>query len=1393
MREPQRVAEGNGSVSASKKNSPILVKTFKAKYSVIIVSYNCRENLLDCLKSLELYNSEDAEIIVVDNNSKDSTSQLKEIFPKVQWIFNEDNMGYSKACNIGSEVATGEYLVFLNPDTQVTPNWLDNMASHFVHKDVGAVGPLSNYVAGLQKYEAFTQMRIHSPEQIIELSREISQKNKGQGLTTKLLIGFCLMIPRSLFNKMGKMDPNLFLGNDDLDISWRLQEQGLKMVVATDTYIFHEGQKSFKTESSEKVNKLVEESTNALYEKLVRHYGDEAKVPSSREIWGMDWFTPSNKGRIQLNSINDFALHENKSPASWIIYVNSSDLIQSLQSTLDSILLEEEMDVIVCYHGSKHFETDNGQSVTSLNLPAQTESGKALLSAIMLAQQENLIICRAGMVFSSHFHHVLANTKQSPDGIINIPQKSDLESPHVQFDKLCIVGSKTKVMEALGKAKKGKNSLQELINSSEKSRQLPAVLWKNSQEGVEAKPGSTENFAAYPESLRNYLNRYQHTAFTKTGLHNFWTAEGNQTTPQPLECLIYRHSTEDMAQYQEDLKRIKELCPDLKKLLVLWISPSKSGENNSSPSALANSNPIQKAKEGLWNNGYYIHGAESFGLKEKEPSNPAGEVGEGIQIDCEPRSEEYALDKKVSIIILGFNQVGYTKKCIDSIIENTRQKYELILVDNGSQDNTAEYFNSLPDAKVIINRENLGVAKGWNQGLKLATGDYVLIFNNDTIVHPNWLENMVRLAECNPKIGIVGPRSNNISGPQKIEDCPIKTEEDIKDFSTNWQTSNNLSAFEFERITGFCMLISKKAFKDIGFFDERYGKGNFEDDDYCLRARYRGYQLLVANDSFVFHFGSVSYSHQSVDWKNLMSENLKKFQEKWSRGVAALADTQMEDSDMVTSEINFAEEAGAAYHEGDFEKAKAMYLSMVENDPRNFDGLNGLGIISFHLENYADALSFFKRALSLKPDDPDTAQNIIDVLNKGCSAEETEACLNAFITQFPNNKVFGKAVEQSPKMDKNHWQKHIEELIQEKRYHEAIDVLENLIQNQEQLAFCYNSLGIIAYQCSDAQMAWNHFEKSLSFNLFDEDTLVNYCDAGITLGKKGEVLGTLNKVFSYPGKAASLPEPYQIFQQLKLEANEGSWDAEKIIASREKNIAGENLIREGLLEKAENLFQSVLAEDSQNFRSLNNMGLISWYKKDATLAWEFFKKALLINPAYVDALVNGFDACLAIKNIEEFRTILDEALRVEPGCREAVEILHLISEKGENIYQLNNFEEADSSQQKIMDGDQHLKAGNLDEATLSYLDALDLNPQNYKAINGLGVIAYKRKMNPDAHRLFEAAVLLNPLDEDSLLNLWENSKSMNSQKQVIHHLQNALQIDPSLKDIREALDSFSAE
>ena len=137
----------------------------------------------------------------------------------------------------------------------------------------------------------------------------------------------------------------------------------------------------------------------------------------------------------------------------------------------------------------------------------------------------------------------------------------------------------------------------------------------------------------------------------------------------------------------------------------------------------------------------------------------------------------------ISIVILTFNQLNFTKECVKSIQMHTLEPHEVIFVDNGSKDGTVSWLCELvrenPHYGLIENRENLGFAKGCNQGIEAATGKYLLLLNNDVVVTEGWLLGMLECLNRHPGIGIVGPMTNQISGIQKISEVLIN-------LSINW-------------------------------------------------------------------------------------------------------------------------------------------------------------------------------------------------------------------------------------------------------------------------------------------------------------------------------------------------------------------------------------------------------------------------------------------------------------------------------------------------------------------------------------------------------------------------------------------------------------------------------
>ena len=239
-----------------------------------------------------------------------------------------------------------------------------------------------------------------------------------------------------------------------------------------------------------------------------------------------------------------------------------------------------------------------------------------------------------------------------------------------------------------------------------------------------------------------------------------------------------------------------------------------------------------------------------------------------------------------SIVILTFNELAFTKMCVDSLKHFTDESVEFIFVDNGSSDETPRYLQALAArdsrVKVILNTENRGFPAGANQGIQASAGSQIVLLNNDTIATTGWLRRMLDAMAKDPRIGLVGPCSNCVSGGQQI---PVGYDDlsRLDGFAWDWGVSHTGEIVDTDRLVGFCLLIRRELIDRIGLLDERFGVGCFEDDDYSKRAIRAGYRAVVARDSFVHHFGSRSFLAGGFDMNGLMRANEASYRRKWEQ------------------------------------------------------------------------------------------------------------------------------------------------------------------------------------------------------------------------------------------------------------------------------------------------------------------------------------------------------------------------------------------------------------------------------------------------------------------------------------------------------------------------------
>jgi len=243
-------------------------------------------------------------------------------------------------------------------------------------------------------------------------------------------------------------------------------------------------------------------------------------------------------------------------------------------------------------------------------------------------------------------------------------------------------------------------------------------------------------------------------------------------------------------------------------------------------------------------------------------------------------------DMDASIIVLAYNNLEETTApCLESILEHTDlSRHELIVVDNASSDGTAEYLRQFqskhPYVRLCLNDVNKGYAGGNNDGMRLSNGRILVLLNNDTLVGPGWLEPLVEVLDKDSSVGMVGPVTNSAGNEQRVV-LPDVTEGTFVSATASYLAQQSGIYSETEKLGFFCVAIRRNVIDKIGMLDEAFGIGMFEDDDLCVRARKADYRLLIAEGSFVYHKGSVSFSKLGAEkYQGLFFKNLAYFFEK---------------------------------------------------------------------------------------------------------------------------------------------------------------------------------------------------------------------------------------------------------------------------------------------------------------------------------------------------------------------------------------------------------------------------------------------------------------------------------------------------------------------------------
>jgi GT2 family glycosyltransferase len=240
------------------------------KVSILMVTYNCEEFIEPCLDSVARNTAwPNYEIVLIDNNSADGTKAIVQKYAeadkRIRLSCLSENLGFAGANNIAAKDAKGAYLVFLNPDTVVTPGWLGRMVRHCERDpSIGSVAAVTNFSGNETKINFEYGNVLEMEEFALALTRE----KAGQVTDIAVAPLYCVMVPRTVWEKVGELDAGFQIGMfEDDDFSLRIKTAGYRVVAADDCFIHHFGNGSFAKLPSKESLRIFEQNKKRYEQK----------------------------------------------------------------------------------------------------------------------------------------------------------------------------------------------------------------------------------------------------------------------------------------------------------------------------------------------------------------------------------------------------------------------------------------------------------------------------------------------------------------------------------------------------------------------------------------------------------------------------------------------------------------------------------------------------------------------------------------------------------------------------------------------------------------------------------------------------------------------------------------------------------------------------------------------------------------------------------------------------------------------------------------------------------------------------------------------------------------------------------------------------------------------
>ena len=803
----------------SSKNEKSKGKKRDPKVSVIVPTHNRPEGLREAIQSIQNQSFQDFEIIVVNDAGEDVKEVIESLDDKrIRYFSHKKNKGLAAARNTGLKKATGKYIAYLDDDDIFYFNHLETLVNQLEYS-----GYRVAYTDAYRAHQKFEKGSYYITGRDKPFSHDF---DASAILVRNYFPVLAIMHERSCLERSGLFDETL-TSHEDWDLWIRLSRHYTFIHIPKVTCEYRWREDGSSMSSSMKKDFL--KTMKMIYEKYEEYLTNQPALKEAQE-----------KSLAELGK----EIHRiDQRKVSIVIPVyNRRELTEQCLKSIENHTPDGAYEIIV---------VDNASDENIYHY-LQSREKDGLIRLIRNEQNEGFArACNQGIEAAKYPNVLLLNNDIVVTDNWLQPMVSELEhDPQTGIVGACLLYPDSDIIQHAGVTLgwyKGEihpyhkyrlRSLREIPETAQ-SRYVQAVTGAC----MLIRKSVIDAVGALDET---YKNSYEDIDLciraTQAGFRIRYCAQSQ----------IYHHESMSSGRHDNDLRNFRifqERWAGIIKaseteeesrvnLHDIWAREAliQQPDNREAMKVLlqlAKQRGDQKEVE-RW--------SEKLGIKEALPVTSGGQL--------------------VSIIIPVFNKWDLTKQCLNYLRKNTPQNHEIIVVDNASTDGTRERLLQLQQegiVKVVINETNEGFAKACNKGARAASGSYLLFLNNDTVVHPGWLEAMLKAFGQAEQTGIVGSRL--VYPDFTIQHAGITFTEQGLPYhihrGVQWNDSKVNRSKIIPAVTGACMMIPTTVFKQISGFDESYHM-YVEDIDLCLRVWEVGYKVVYSPESMVTHLESAS-------------------------------------------------------------------------------------------------------------------------------------------------------------------------------------------------------------------------------------------------------------------------------------------------------------------------------------------------------------------------------------------------------------------------------------------------------------------------------------------------------------------------------------------------------